>query len=262
MNGPAQGELASAIYEGTVRHRRHAPRKHGFTYPLTMLYLDLGELPQLFKRRWFWSLGRPNLATFQRNDYLGPLNLSLDEAVRQCVHAATGQRPDGPIRLLTHVRYFGHCFNPASFYYCYGKDGTTLQTIVTEITNTPWKERHAYVLDLTQATVKGRAMQWHFDKTFHVSPFMPMARTYDWHFTTPGSDLLVHMNVLDGKQNDFDATLMFQRRPFNAANLARVLWRFPLMTIQVVVGIHWQALRLWLKGTPIHDHPDRTAVSP
>lgn len=246
---------ASAVYEGVVRHRRHAPRAHGFRYRMAQLWLDLDEVDHLFDRRWLWSSRRANLAQFRRSDYMGPTTLSLADAVRGRVQSATGRTPDGPIRLLTHLRYFGHVFNPVSFYYCYRADGTTLDTVVAEITNTPWKERHAYVLPVETAECRGRALQWHFDKRFHVSPFMAMERVYRWRFTAPGDDLYVHMDVLRGDTPEFDATLSLHRRPLDGASLARVLWRYPAMTAQVVGAIHWQALKLWLKRTPVHDHP-------
>lgn len=255
---PGEDAFASAIYEGWVRHRRYAPRRHAFRYRVAMLMIDLSELDALFEGRWFWSAGRRNLAEFRRSDFFGDPALPVDSAVRQRVEETTGLRPDGPIRLLTHLRYAGHSFNPVSFYYCYGRDGVTLQAIMAEITNTPWKQRHAYVLAVPAAQRRGRAMAWAFDKAFHVSPFLPMSRQYDWRFTEPGDDLRVHMNVHDGPgQREFDATLVLHRRAWNAVNLARVLWRYPLMTVQVVAGIHWQALRLWWKGVPVHDHPDK-----
>ncbi|HET7649281.1 MAG TPA: DUF1365 domain-containing protein [Gammaproteobacteria bacterium] len=247
--------LASAVYEGTVRHRRFAPHAHAFEYRVAQLYLDLDEIDSLFACRWFWSVNRRNLAEFRRSDYLGPENLPLAEAVRQKVEEATGTRPGGPIRLLTHLRYFGYSFNPVNFYYCYAADGAMLEYIVAEITNIPWRERHAYVLPVADAACHGRAWHWNFQKTFHVSPFMPLARQYDWRFTAPGDDLHVHMNVLRDGQRDFDATLKLERRPLTSASLARVLWRYPMMTLQVVGVIHWQALRLWLKGNPVYDHP-------
>jgi uncharacterized protein len=247
--------LASAVYEGVVRHRRVVPHPHAFEYRVAQLYLDLDELERAFAQRWLWSAERRNVAQFRRSDYLGPAELPLAEAVRRRVEQATGQRPVGPVRLLTHLRYFGYVFNPVSFYYCFARDGVTLIAIVAEITNTPWKERHAYVLPIETAQVQGRALQWSFPKTFHVSPFLPMAREYAWGFTNPGTDLLVHMDVLREGQREFDATLTLKRRPLNAASLARVLWRYPLMTAQVIGGIHWQALRLWVKRNPIYDHP-------
>ena len=260
MNGPdtsvsAASPLASAVYEGTVRHRRLAPHAHAFDYRMAQLYLDLDEVDEVFRRRWLWSNGRPNLAQFRRSDYLGPAELPLAEAVRQRVEQGCGLRPTGPIRLLTHLRYFGLVFNPVSFYYCYAEDGVNLVCILAEITNTPWRERHAYVLPMETAQAHGRALSWSFAKTFHVSPFMPMDRQYAWRFTAPADDLHVHMDVLRQGVREFDATLSLQRRPLTGASLARVLWRYPLMTAQVVGAIHWQALRLWLKRNPVHDHP-------
>jgi len=256
MTGKADSTpLSSAVYEGTVRHRRLAPHAHAFRYRMAQLYLDLDELDRVFKDRWLWSVGRRNVAQFRRDDYLAPEHPSLSEAVRQRVEQATGKRPPGPIRLLTHLRYYGQVFNPVSLYYCHAADGTTLECIVAEITNTPWRERHAYVMPVDDATARGRTLQWEFAKAFHVSPFMPMDRDYRWTFTPPGDDLFVHMDVLRDGQREFDATLALRRRALDGPTLARVLWRYPAMTVQVLTAIHWQALRLWLKRNPIHDHP-------
>jgi DUF1365 family protein len=245
----------SAVYEGWVRHRRHAPRAHAFRYRIAMPWLDLDEIDRLFASRWFWSAGGRNLGEFRRSDYLGPATLPLADAVRARVEQRTGEIPLGPIRLLAHPRYFGHVFNPVSFYYCYRPDGRTLQAIVAEITNTPWQERHAYVLPVDAAERHGRAHVWQFAKAFHVSPFMAMQRGYRWRCTVPADDLRVQMDVMDGATREFDATLTLQRRPLDGAALARLLWRWPAMTLQVVGAIHWQALRLWLKRVPVHDHP-------
>lgn len=247
--------LASAVYEGVVRHRRHAPHPHAFRYRMAQLYLDLDEIDRVFDRCWLWSAQRRNLAEFRRSDYLGDPERPLSDAVRERAATVLGRRPQGPIRLLTHLRYAGLAFNPVSFYYCYAADGTTLDCIVAEITNTPWKERHAYVLPIEAAEIHGRAHHWSFAKQFHVSPFVGMARDYDWRFTVPGDALHVHMDVMRDGALEFDATLHLQRRPLDAASLRRVLWRYPLMTAQVVGAIHWQALRLWLKRNPVYDHP-------
>lgn len=251
---------ASAVYEGSVTHRRHAPHAHAFRYRIAQLLLDLDEIEAVCRQHPLWSANRRNLAEWRRSDYMGPADIPLADAVRERVRHESGFTPAGPIRMLAHPRYAGYVFNPVTFYYCYESDGATLACIVAEITNTPWGERHAYVLPAENAVRHGRAMAWNFDKQFHVSPFMAMARRYDWRFTPPSDDLRVHMKVRHGDACEFDATLSLSRRPLDRRALARVLWRYPLMTAQVIGAIHWQALRLWLKRNPVYDHPDGHAV--
>ncbi|HYQ21953.1 DUF1365 domain-containing protein [Stenotrophomonas sp.] len=246
---------ASALYVGQVRHRRHHPHAHAFRYPVAQLLLDLDELDTIFAGRWLWSVNRRNVAEFRRSDYLGDAKVPLADAVRDHAASVLGRRPQGPVRLLTHLRFGGHVFNPVSFYYCYHADGSTLDCIVADITNTPWKERHAYVLAVEQAQHEGGSLRWQFDKCFHVSPFMPMDCRYDWRFNAPGEVLRVHMQVWRDGVRQFDATQSMQRHPLDGRGLARVLLAYPLMTVQVVAAIHWHALRLWLKRNPVHDHP-------
>lgn len=247
--------LASAIYEGVVRHRRFAPHPHVFDYRMAQLYLDLDEVDRVFARRWLWSSRKRNIAQFRREDYLDPAVPSLADAVRRRIELATGERQSGPIRLLTHLRYFGYVFNPVSFYYCFAADGVTLECIVAEVTNMPWRERHTYVLPTKTAQTHGGALGWMFPKAFHVSPFLPMACEYAWHFTRPAGDLRVHMDVMREGRLEFAATLSLRRQTLTGPSLARVLWRYPLMTARIVGAIHWQAFRLWLKRNRVYDHP-------
>ena len=250
--------MHSALYDGWVSHRRVAPTRNAFRYRLFMVWLDLAELERVFAGRWLWSATRPALARFRRSDYLAPHDRPLVDAVRALVTARTGRTPAGAVRMLTHLRYFGHCFNPVTFYYCYDAD-ERLDTVVAEITNTPWDERHQYVLPVAAARHDGDSCVWRFGKEFHVSPFMPMDMDYEWRFGVPAERLAVHMvNRRDGREV-FDATLLLARRPIDGHNLAAALAWHPLLTLKVVAMIHWQALRLLLKRTPFHAHPVRPA---
>ena len=252
--------MHSALYIGRLRHRRHAPRPHAFSYPVYLAWLDLAELETVFRGRWFWSTRRRALAWFRRADYLGDASLPLDEAVRRRVVEAGHARPSGPIRMLTQLRNYGHCFNPVTFYYCYERGGTRVETLVAEITNTPWGERHSYVLPVPANRNAVDSLSFSFAKDFHVSPFMPMDMTYRWRFSEPGRRLAVHMeNSRDGDAI-FDATLTLSRREITGYSLAGVLLRFPFSTLQVLAAIYWQALRLKLKGMPFHDHPRHAAA--
>lgn len=248
--------MESCLYAGWIRHRRHGSRPHTFRYRLFMLWLDLDELESVFARRWLWSIDRPNLAALFRRDYLGDPQRPLAESVRNEVQAKTGVRPTGPIRLLTHPRYFGYGFNPVSFYYCYAADGATLETLVAEVINTPWNERHVYILPMSENRGTADKPAFRTPKVFHVSPFLPMHLEYRWRFNRPEHTLSAHLEDLDGDAVVFDATLSLRRRALSGTSLAWALIRFPFMTGQVVFGIYWQALRLWLKGTPVHDHPE------
>jgi DUF1365 family protein len=251
--------MNSALYIGRLRHRRFAPRAHQFSYRLFMVYVDLAELDEVFRGRWLWSARRPALAWLRRADYLGDPALSLDEAVRRRVAESTGVRPTGPIRMLTHLRYFGVGFNPVTFYYCFDAAGARVESIVAEITNTPWNERHAYVLSDPPAQTPPRVLRYRFAKQFHVSPFMPMQMDYDWRFGRPGRRLAVNMQSYQHAHRVFDATLDLSRCEIGAASLARVLLVFPFMTVAVLAGIYVQALRLWLRRVGFHAHPSRTS---
>lgn len=226
-----------------------------------MMYLDLEELPQLFSKRWLWSTRRFAIARFRRENHLGAADRPLADAVRDLVATETGQRPDGPIRLLTNLSYFGYCFNPVSFYYCFASDGTTVEYIVAEVNNTPWGERDCYVLNCTE---NATARSWHFKpgKKMHVSPFMPMDIEYDWVMARPEQQLNVYMaNSRDGKRF-FDASMAMKRTEISASSLASVLVRFPFQTAKVIFAIHWQAIRLWFKRCPVYMHPKKNRELP
>lgn len=247
--------LASALYVGRVRHRRFGPRPHAFEYRLFMAYLDLDELPLLFSRAWLRWYQRAGLIGFRRADYLGVAEVPLAQAVRDLVAERAGIRLGGPIRVLTHLRQFGYVFNPVSFYYCFDAAGTDVVAIVAEITNTPWGERHAYVLDAARNLGTAAKQHYRFAKAFHVSPFMEMDFDYDWRLTAPGGQLAVHMENHGRDGRVFDATLSLRRRELSPASVARTVLTHAFMPARVSAAIYWQAARLWLKRTPFVSHP-------
>jgi DUF1365 family protein len=249
----------SCLYEGSVRHRRSGTPSDEFHYPMFMAYLDLDELPELFDGRLLWSARRPAVAWFRRADHLGDPRKPLREAVCQLVLERTGIVLKGPIRLLTHLRYVGHCFNPVSFYYCYDAAGERVLTVVAHVTNTPWGERHAYVMPVAGRRDHGtaRVMRGRFQKRLHVSPLMGMDHVYDWRVSEPGERLSVHIESTRAGERVFDATLALRRREMNASEMSRVLARYPLLTLRLTGRIYTHALRLKLRGATYHPHPER-----
>ncbi len=256
--------MNSCLYEGSVRHRRHGKPSDELRYRMFMVYLDLDELPRCFDGRLLWSARRPALAWFRRADHLGDPRTPLADAVRELVAQRTGTRPDGPIRLLTHLRYFGHCFNPVSFYYCFDADadadarGERLSAVVAHVTNTPWGESHSYVLSAADVADRGSTslLSGSSRKQLHVSPLMGMQHTYDWRVSEPAQRLSVHIEShRTGGESVFDATLALQRRELSGRELARALARYPLLTMRILARIYTHALSLRLRGASYHPHP-------
>lgn len=236
--------LESAIYAGSVRHRRFAERGNEFTHPIALAYVDLDELPRLPIAK------RGRLVRFERADYLGDPRTPLTTATRDLVEQRTGTRPAGPIRLLTQLRSFGHCFNPVSFYYCFEDD--RVQAVVADVTNTPWGERHQYVIEGSAA---GPVLKGDDEKALHVSPFMGMDQRYEWRVSEPGDTLSIHIESRAQNERAFDATLSLQRKELTRTALARL----PGTTLRTLALIYGHALGLKLKGVRVHPHPQEAA---
>ena len=237
---------ASCLYEGSVLHRRREPRRR-FSHPLAPAYLHIEEVSVLLDGRLVKP--SPGLTRVRRRDYLGDPRTGLDGAVRELVGRETGRTPQGPVRLLAQLRSFGHCFNPVSFYYCFDDTGEQIEALVAEVTNTPWKERHAYV-------IPGGAGR--FPKALHVSPFLAMDQTYTCRSTVPGARLSVRVENTRRGARVFEAALSLRRRERTTASMRRMTARYPLATLRVLSLIDLHAIGLRLAGVGTFPHPART----
>lgn len=260
---------AGWLGEGSLFHQRCQPHLHQFNYPTSMVAIRLDQLARLNALPGC-SSQRPALARFQRSDFLDPHIADLQQAVTQRV---CQQAPDIDIShvwLIGHLRSWGHHFNPVVFYWCCDAQHN-FQALVAEITNTPWNERHAYVLLRENATTcengpQGIRLRWHFPKHFHVSPFNSMNQLYDWEFDMQKDRARIQMRVFQLSQGQeqtpkkihFQSALTLRWQPLTAAAARRMHWRHPAQCMQVVARIYWQALRLWLKRTPFYSHPAST----
>ena len=247
----------SYIYKGTIRHRRFTPFDHFFTYPLFMTYIDLNSIEYSLRKSWLWNINKPALISFMRRDYHGESKMSLDKSVRKTVFEKIGYEVKGPIRLLTNLRYLGYCFNPVSFYYCFDEEDLNVDVIMAEVTNTPWDERHSYIISERDKDGKFGNLVADLEKKLHVSPFWGMDHKYEWLFTQPNEHLLVNMKNFKDGNKVFDATLKMKRLPFTLMGLLKQVLRFPLITMVVVFRIHWQAFKLWVRKAPFFIHPDK-----
>jgi uncharacterized protein len=247
--------MHSCIYTGHLRHRRLSPAEHVFRYGLYLLYLDLEELPSLLESGYGLYQARLSPASFRRADHVGDSQVPLADAVRNLVEERTGWRPVGPIRLLTLLRNWGYYFCPLCLYYCYDRSGQRVDAVVAEVSNTPWRERHWYVLWQGNRVGEPSQLRFRHPKGFHVSPFMDMDMQYDWHLAEPGAQLSVAIVNSRGGERLFDVSLVLTRRELSRWSMIRSLARHPWMTGRVTQAIYWQAFRLWRKKCPYYPHP-------
>ncbi len=253
--------MHSCIYEGRVIHRRCTPIEHKFRYRLSMLYLDLAELPQLVRRGGLISQRRLACASMLREDHLKHMSGSLDGGTRDLVESRTGVRPRGPIRLLTQLRYFGYYLSPLNLYFCFDADGREVEAVVAEVNNTPWGEQHCYVLWEGNRASVDAGLRFVHEKAFHVSPFMDMDSHYNWKLSEPGEQLDVGITTTRDGEPFFAAQLGLHRRPLTRWQLTRSMIRYPVMTARIAAAIYYQALRLWIKKCPFYTHPKKREAS-
>lgn len=247
--------MHSCLYQGYVQHRRVSPAEHVFRYGLYLAYLDLDELPSLLAGGYGLTRARFAPASFCRGDHLGDPQTALPDAVRDLVESRTGRRPAGPIRLLTLLRNWGYYFCPLGLYYCFDPHGETVNAVVAEVSNTPWREQHCYVLWDGNRIGDPPQLRFQHPKDFHVSPFMDMEMRYQWHLQAPGEQLSVGIASSRGDDPLFDVSLVLDRRELSSAGMLRMLTRHPWMAGRVIQAIYWQAFRLWRKKCPFYTHP-------
>lgn len=240
--------MNSQLYVGSVRHRRFTPVHHEFNYALFMPCLDLDEIPVLTSK--VWGLGERwwHWARFKRSDYLGEGNLK--QAVQDKVFELTGERFQGKVLAVCHLRYLGLYFSPVNFYYVYDKQ-QNWRYLLAEVSNTPWNERHYYAIRADAGTEN---KHWKHPKAFHVSPFNPIDQEYQWRLKPLSERFHVHLEC-HRSNKEFDATLAMRGREFTSLNLLKLLIFTPLMTVKVMAGIYWHALKLWVKRAPVFNHP-------
>ncbi len=248
----------SALYEGAVMHRRFRPRPHHLRYRLFSFFLDLDEIPTLSRRLRLFSHNSFNCFAFFDRDHgdgsATPLRIQIEQLLRQA-----GLDPEGgAIRVLCLPRVLGHVFNPISIFYCHGRDGA-LQAMLYEVNNT-FGQRHSYLIPVVAEGSAGVIRQA-CEKRFYVSPFMDMAMTYDFRLRVPAATLSVVIHGRDADGLMIAASQVGQRRDLSDAALASAFCRFPLLTLKVVAGIHWEALRLWLKGNKLRARPVAPAIA-
>ena len=243
--------LQSSVYEGRVFHQRLRPRKHRLSYRVFSLLVDLDEVSSLHKRLAFFSHNRFNLFSFWDKDYGSGQDTSLAQYARNTLAEAGLDLTGGSIKLLCYPRLFGYAFNPLSVYYCYSSDHE-LKAIIYEVSNT-FDERHSYLIMVDQDGAQ--SVRHSCKKDFYVSPFMDMDATYHFRISRPSDRLTVFIDQHDKEGSLLKASFSGRSKPLSDKLLISLLLRYPLMSVKVIGGIHWEALKLWRKGLKVFDRP-------
>lgn len=244
--------MRSALYSGIVSHTRFSPKKHHFSYKQYMMYFDLDEVDELVSLSRLTSATRWAPLQFKRGDFHGNPENSIRDEIISTVRDKSGLEIKGPICALGNWRCFGLNFNPIVVYYCFDSSGENLKAVVAEVTNTPWFERHAYVMPVKDGD-HGECKQ-RFEKQFTVSPFNPLNMDYEWKSSFPCENLRVNIENYQHGERVFHAVLNLKKIELNSDSarkkLRNMVLRFPFMTLKVVLAIYWEALKLYLKGVP------------
>ena len=244
--------MHSALYVGNVMHERFFPRRHRMSYGVWYLLADLDELPALDRRVPGFGLNRPAPVSFHDADHGARDGSPLRPWIEGRLAEADIDLDGGPVRILAFPRVFGYAFNPISVWFCHGPDGE-LRAILYEVSNT-FGEWHDYLVPVSPGDVtgndRGHSVRTIFDKELFVSPFIDMAATYDFSTRVPDERVSVVVRETAAGGQVLVATLGARRRPLTGRSLASVLLRYPLVTVKVIGGIHWEALKLWRKGAP------------
>ena len=277
--------LANSLVKGWVRHKRYTPKTNQFDYDMDWTLLDLDTVDKEFAKSRLWSVEKRNIISYRGKDFHCGLKSSNQEnshgnssrgnpwhehssrdnskksgselnkaAIKQTIKQQSGQTFEGKIFMMSHLRSYGYNFNSVCFYFCYEK--SKLRYIISEITNTPWGERHSYVFDCAKSIERDSIHQFEFSKEFHVSPFIQMDMKYRWTFKVSNDSLRVHMNVLDDAGTKyFDATFTGDLLPLTPKLMNQFAWKYAFQPLKMTLTIYWQAFKLWLKRITVQDHP-------
>lgn len=243
----------SCLYEGQVMHCRLRPVRHRFVYDVFSLLLDIDELGALHRRLRLFSCNGFNLFSFDERDHGARDGSPLRSWVESRLAARDIDLGGGRIFIHCLPRLLGYAFNPLSLYWCYDGSGA-LRAIVYEVKNT-FGEQHAYVLPTPQGHAAGTSVHQRVRKDFYVSPFIPMEAEYRFNVRSPEERLSIFIRETDAEGDLLLATQTGRRQALTDRALIRAFLSFPLVTLKVIGAIHWQALKLWLKGVRLHRRP-------